>query len=130
MLISRQTKSILTLGFFFLALAVTIGAFGAHGLKNLVTSEKLDIFETGVRYHFFHSLGLIIVAMYSQIFHQHQMKIPTYSFVAGIFLFSFNCYIYVLTAQKIFALMMPIGGLLFIVGWIFLAINALKLKQN
>jgi uncharacterized membrane protein YgdD (TMEM256/DUF423 family) len=126
--ISRQTRSILVLGFFFLALAVMIGAFGAHGLKNLVTPEKLEIFETGVRYHFFHSFGLVIIAFFSQVFHQLQLKISIYSFILGIFLFSFNCYVYVLTSQKIFAMMMPIGGLLFMVGWLRLAWISLKLK--
>jgi uncharacterized membrane protein YgdD (TMEM256/DUF423 family) len=124
----RQIKATLALGFFFLAIAVTIGAFGAHGLRNLVTPEKLEIFETGVRYQFYHSMGLIIIGFFAQIFHRNDIKIPLYSFLLGIFLFSFNCYLYVLTSNKTFAMMMPVGGVSFIVGWVSLAWSAYKLK--
>lgn len=111
-----------------LALAVLIGAFGAHGLKSLVTAEKLVTFETGVRYHFFHGFGLLAVAFAQQIFPGIRLQASFYSFLVGILLFSFNCYFYVLSDMKMFAMIVPVGGLLFVLGWILFAWNALKLR--
>nr|MBA2403376.1 DUF423 domain-containing protein [Bdellovibrionales bacterium] len=68
MLLQPNVKKILFTGSVFLAAAVLIGAFGAHGLKNIVTPEKLVTFETGVRYHFYHGFGLVLVAMAQQLF--------------------------------------------------------------
>jgi len=113
---------------FFLALAVAIGAFGAHGLKNLVDPEKLVTFETGVRYHFYHGFALLMVGILQQLFPGIKLNGVFYSFLVGTLLFSFNCYIYVLTNIKTFAMIVPVGGLLFIVGWVLLGIKILKLR--
>ena len=111
-----------------LALAVLIGAFGAHGLKNIVAPEKLVTFETGVRYHFYHGFGLVVVALAQQLFPGMRLQGSFYSFLVGILLFSFNCYFYTLSGMKIFAMIVPVGGLLFVVGWLLLAWNSLKLR--
>lgn len=116
-----KPKHILLLGTLSLALAVLIGAFGAHGLKALVTPEKLATFETGVRYHFYHGLGLILLGL-----HSPKTTKPAICFSAGILLFSFNCYIYVLTNFKIFALIVPVGGILFVAGWLLFAWDIYK----
>lgn len=116
------------LGAITLALAVMIGAFGAHGLKNLVTPEKLVTFETGVRYHFYHGFGIIFLAVFAQLNPLVSIKKSLLCFVVGILLFSFNCYFYVLSDVKVFAMIVPIGGLMFILGWIFLSFGALKLR--
>lgn len=115
-------------GFFFLALAVLIGAFGAHGLKAIVTAEKLVTFETGVRYHFFHGFGIVVVAFMQKLFPEMKLSAAFYAFLVGIILFSFNCYFYVLSGMKVFAMIVPVGGLLFVVGWIVLCWKALKLR--
>lgn len=111
-----------------LALAVLIGAFGAHGLKSMVTPEKLVTFETGVRYHFFHGFGLLAIAFAQQLFPGIKLQTSFYSFLVGILLFSFNCYFYVLSDMKMFAMIVPVGGLLFVLGWVLFAWNALKLR--
>jgi uncharacterized membrane protein YgdD (TMEM256/DUF423 family) len=123
-----HVRKFLITGCAFLALAVLIGAFGAHGLKNIVTPEKLVTFETGVRYHFFHGFGLVIVAMVQQLFPEIKLQAAFYAFLVGIFLFSFNCYFYVLSGLKIFAMIVPVGGLLFVAGWLIIAWKALKLR--
>jgi len=117
--------SLLT-GSILLALAVTIGAFGAHGLKSLVTPQMMEIFETGVRYHFYHGFALLILGLYSHQFPTHKIHLPFYAFSVGTLLFSFNCYVYVLTHLKPLAMMMPIGGFLFILGWSSFAWRILK----
>ena len=123
-----HVKKFLLAGCLSLAVAVLIGAFGAHGLKNIVTAEKLITFETGVRYHFYHGFGLIMLAMAQQLFPEIKLKGSFYCFIAGILLFSFNCYFYVLSGMKIFAMIVPIGGLLFVIGWLFFGWKALKLR--
>lgn len=123
-------KKSLVLGSALLALAVLIGAFGAHGLKNIVSVEKLVTFETGVRYHFYHAIGLVLLALVQQTFQTLRLGVSYFSFFVGILLFSFNCYFYVLTDIKVFAMVVPLGGLLFVLGWGAMMVQALKLKPN
>jgi len=117
-------------GTIFLALAVMIGAFGAHGLKNFVTPEKLITFETGVRYHFYHGFTILILAAYDQLNPGRNLSLSLSSFIIGILLFSFNCYLYVLTDIKTFAMIVPVGGVLFIIGWLSFAKVTLKKAQT
>lgn len=123
-----QSKNALTLGAFILMLAVLIGAFGAHGLKNMVTPEKLVTFETGVRYHFYHGFGILLVGILQQLFPNLNLRVSLYAFIVGIFLFSFNCYLYVLSDIKVFAMIVPVGGLMFVLGWLMIGVRTLKLE--
>lgn len=117
MTMNQSARSSLLAGTGLLALAVLIGAFGAHGLKNMVTPEKLVTFETGVRYHFYHAFGLLLLGLF-QLHSQTKLKVSHFAFIAGILLFSFNCYFYVLSDVKVFAMIVPIGGIMFVVGWV------------
>lgn len=128
MTLHPQAKKALVLGSGMLALAVLIGAFGAHGLKNMVEADKLVTFETGVRYHFYHGFGLMLVGLIQQNFQALSLSVSTWSFLVGTILFSFNCYFYVLTGMKVFAMIVPVGGLLFVLGWIVMMIKILKLR--
>jgi uncharacterized membrane protein YgdD (TMEM256/DUF423 family) len=128
MILQPQARKFLFIGCLLLALAVLIGAFGAHGLKNIVTPEKLITFETGVRYHFYHGFGLVIVAMLQQLFPEMKLSAAFCAFAVGILLFSFNCYFYVLSGIKVFAMIVPIGGVMFVIGWVLLAYKTLKLR--
>ena len=128
MMINSEAKKSLILGTAMLSLAVLIGAFGAHGLKNIVDSTKLATFETGVRYHFYHGLGLFILGLLQQNFQTLRLKVSSYAFLVGILLFSFNCYFYVLTGVKVFAMLVPVGGLLFVLGWVVILLKILKLR--
>jgi uncharacterized membrane protein YgdD (TMEM256/DUF423 family) len=130
MLLQPSVKKGLVLGTASLALAVLIGAFGAHGLKSMVTPEKLVTFETGVRYQFYHGFGILIVAFFGQIFMGTKISQTINCFVVGTLLFSFNCYFYVLSEAKIFAMIVPIGGLMFVLGWILFLKESLKLKTT
>lgn len=121
-------KKSLVIGTAMLALAVLIGAFGAHGLKNMVEADKLVTFETGVRYHFYHGFGIILLGLIQQSFQTLKLNISLWAFLIGTVLFSFNCYFYVLTGMKIFAMIVPVGGLLFVLGWIVMMVKVLKLK--
>lgn len=116
--ISPTAKRHLLLGTGALALAVLIGAFGAHGLKNMVTPERLVTFETGVRYHFYHGFALVLLGLIQLHFPLGKASLPGAAFLTGILLFSFNCYLYVLTEMKVFAMIVPVGGLCFVLGWL------------
>lgn len=128
MTLTRESKHTLVLGSFLLALAVGIGAFGAHGLKNSVEPRFLETFETGVRYHFYHSFGLLILGILQILIPQMKAKVTMFAFLVGILLFSFHCYFYVISGAKIFAMIVPLGGLLFILGWMNFSWQILRLR--
>src|SRR5688500_10987545 len=102
-----ESRFALLLACGMLALAVLIGAFGAHGLKAMVTADKLATFETGVRYHFYHAFGLFLLGLLLQAVPTLNLRVSIYAFLAGILLFSFNCYFYVLSEVKVFAMLVP-----------------------
>ena len=124
-------KSIQIRGIIFAGLAVILGAFGAHALKVLIPIDRLQIFETGVRYQFFHAIGLIVLSLsLSNI--QNQADAETTSkwmhraalaMTIGIILFSGSLYILAIsnllpfTISAIIGPITPIGGLFFITGW-------------
>lgn len=128
MTIQPLAKKSLITGTAILLLAVLIGAFGAHGLKNMVEADKLVTFETGVRYHFYHGFALIFLGLIQQIFQPIKLNFSFWSFLIGILLFSFNCYLYALTSMKVFAMIVPVGGVLFLLGWIIMMVKIIKLR--
>lgn len=121
-------KKAFVLGSALLALGVLIGAFGAHGLKNMVEPEKLVTFETGVRYHFYHALALLFLGIAQQMFQQIKFTLPYWCFFLGVLFFSFNCYFYVVTGIKTFAMIVPVGGFMFIIGWIVTMVKFVRFK--
>lgn len=112
------------------ALAVILGAFGSHGLERQMTDsgkevrevqKTLDQWETGVRYHMLHALGMIVVSFVIGGSTNRSAHWAGYSFLSGVFLFSGGLYGYVLTGAKPLVLIVPLGGISFIVGWLLLA---------
>ena len=107
------------------ALAVAIGAFGAHGLEPLLTKfNRLETFETAVKYHFYHTLAIFLVGVV--IGHgasQKLLKYSAWSFVAGIIVFSGSLYVLSLTNVTWLGAVTPLGGLAFILGWILLFVG-------
>lgn len=99
------------------ALAVAAGAFAAHGLRDRLEPRVLDVFETGARYHMYHALAIIAAGLLAA-------RGPGWLFQAGIVLFSGSLYALALTGVKGFGAVTPIGGLLFLVGWLWLAVAA------
>lgn len=126
--INAEAKKCLSAGSLILMLAVMIGAFGAHGLKDMVTAKYLETYKTGVTYHFYHGFALLILGLIKNQIPELNSKLAFKYFVAGIFLFSFNCYFYALTQIKFFAMIVPLGGLSFIVGWALLSTEFLRKK--
>ncbi len=109
----------------FGALAVLLGAFAAHGLKNTLSAEYLAVLQTGVQYQFIHALALLLVALLAQHRASRALVFAAIFFTLGIILFSGSLYVLVLTAFKP-GLITPIGGSLLVLGWLSLAISALR----
>jgi uncharacterized membrane protein YgdD (TMEM256/DUF423 family) len=105
-------------------LAVTLGAFGAHGLRGRLTPDMLAVFETGVRYHLYHSLALILVALIMARMGGWLIQLAGWCFVAGILLFSGSLYALALSGATILGAVTPFGGLAFLAGWACLAFAA------
>jgi uncharacterized membrane protein YgdD (TMEM256/DUF423 family) len=111
------------------ALCVVLGAFAAHKLREIVSPEAVAVFETGVRYQFYHVFALLMVALLSEKFNNKWMIWAGNCFITGIVLFSGS--LYMLTALKIadnthlnyVGIATPIGGVFFIAGWFFLWIG-------
>jgi len=111
------------------ALTVILGAFGAHKLKEILPPNTLNIFETAVRYQFYHVIALFLTGILYKEFANKFMQWAGWLFIAGIILFSGSLYIitYLQTAEIVgytgVGAITPIGGLLFILGWILIALG-------
>ncbi|MAN59821.1 MAG: hypothetical protein CMC08_08310 [Flavobacteriaceae bacterium] len=129
---SDYHKNIVVTATALAALTIAIGAFGAHGLKQLVPSEEVASFETGVRYQMYHVLALFVIGLARPI--GHDTKVWVFRiFLLAIVLFSGS--IYLLALRSVLPIdvgflgpITPIGGLLFIVGWLKLGYEIRKLK--
>ena len=108
-----------------LALAVILGAFGAHALRPRLDDYSRGIYETAVMYHFFHALGLLIVSLLPKggVLPQTQASWVSGLLLAGIVLFSGSLYALAVTGVTKLGVITPLGGLLFMAGWVTLAIN-------
>lgn len=115
-----------------MALAVAIGAFGAHGVKPYLSEYGTEIYKTGNFYHFIHGIALFI-AIYS-INNTKKLNIVFYGFLIGIILFSGSLYFLALKetisfVQSWFGAITPLGGLLFIISWLVMGFN-IFIKKN
>ena len=108
------------------ALAVVCGAFAAHGLQTRLDAQARDIFETGARYQMYHALAMGLAALAMRGDATAHARRAAMLFLAGILLFSGSLYLLALTGIAGLGLVTPIGGFAFIVGWICLALAALR----
>lgn len=101
-------------------LAVGLGAFGAHMLRDKLTGYYIDVYKTAVLYHFLHALALFIVAWLSTISNDPKIQTSGICFVVGIVLFSGSLYALSITGIKWLGAITPLGGLSFLLGWMML----------
>lgn len=105
-------------------IAVALGAFGAHGLKPHLSAETLQWFETGNRYHFYHTFALLAVALLRN--DSKLIRYAGFAFLLGIVLFSGSLYVMAVTGVKILGIITPIGGLAFLAGWGMLGMFSIR----
>lgn len=109
-------------------LAVAIGAFGAHGLKDSLTDYQLDIFRTGVQYHMMHALGIILIGALMDHSHHsstNRHRLAALIMLVGIILFSGSLYTLSITGIRWLGMITPIGGVCFLAAWLLLCISHL-----
>src|SRR5687767_7300940 len=128
-----MNRTYLILGALFGGLGVALGAFGAHGLRNITTDEKImHGFETGVHYQVYHALALIALAGLSNKSSLSWLNRAAFCFVTGIILFPGSLYLLTFlkieesAAVKYIGPVTPLGGLFFIFGWLCLLLAILK----
>lgn len=124
-----MNKTILATGLVFGLLAVILGAFGAHGLKKVLSPEEINTFETGVKYQMYHALFLILLGTVT-IASEGTKKVVFYLTVIGVLLFSFSIYLLATNSLTSFdfrkiGFVTPIGGTLLIAAWGYLLFGIL-----
>lgn len=125
-------KGFLKTSFFFGALSVILGAWNAHALKKILTPESREIFETGVKYQFYHVFALFIVGILYRCVKSNFVVWAGRCFVAGIFLFCGSLYLmaFLLPDGRNIGIITPIGGALFIAGWLLLLYGTSKINDK
>ena len=122
-----MSRLFLVSGSFMAALSVAIGAFGAHGLKNILEETgRSETFETAVKYQFYHVFGIIIIGLLLQRYQDSLLTWAGLLMMGGIVIFSGSLYILSLSGVKWWGAVTPIGGVLFIVAWVLLGMSVLK----
>lgn len=119
-------KLFLLLGIINGFLAVALGAFGAHGLEGKVTEKMLGVWEKAVTYQMFHSMALLVTGLLVSKIQATSLTSAGWLFFIGIILFSGSLYIYSTTGIKALAMITPLGGVTFLVGWVLLGYAAVK----
>lgn len=127
MTLTNNSKKILCIASVMMAIAIAIGAFGAHGLKAIVSEDMLKVYNTGVEYHFYNTLGLFALA-FIQNFKPQSKKlfIASWLILIGMIIFSFSLYLLVILNMPILGAITPIGGTLLIFAWLIIAYAILK----
>ena len=122
-------KTFLILGALNTLLGIALGAFGAHGLKRILSADMLAVYHTGVQYHFYHAFGIIIIGLLLQHFpNSRLLPLSGWLMMVGIVLFSFSLYILSLTGMRGLGMITPFGGVSFLSAWGLLAYAIWKEK--
>jgi uncharacterized membrane protein YgdD (TMEM256/DUF423 family) len=126
-----MSSTFIVMGALLAALAVGLGAFGAHGLKTLVeqnrfSAKDLETFHTAVHYQMIHALGLVLIGLLAAARPSGMLDAAGWTMLAGVLVFSGFLYAYVATGTKLFAMFVPVGGVAFILAWLGVAIAAMR----
>jgi uncharacterized membrane protein YgdD (TMEM256/DUF423 family) len=105
---------------------VALGAFGAHGFRDILSQEMLEIYKTGVLYQLIHSVVLLALSFTPG----NSFELSRWFFLAGIFLFSFSLYLYSVTGITFLAMITPFGGVCFLIGWLSLVWTAFRKRKT
>ncbi|MGJ4745819.1 DUF423 domain-containing protein [Leptospira sp. SA-E8] len=110
-------------------LAVALGAFGAHGLKSILTPDLLTIYETGARYHLIHAVVLLVLALSGKLSESKFRRIGFWSILTGILIFSGSLYALAISGVRILGAITPFGGVALLLGWASIAYSAFSDKE-
>ncbi|SDB85863.1 DUF423 domain-containing protein [Shouchella lonarensis] len=122
-----MAKLFIVIGAFVMALAIAIGAFGAHGLEGRISERMLKNYQTGVLYHMIHGIGLLATGILAwKLGTSGMFSGAGWAFIVGIVLFSGSLYVMALTDLRVLGAITPIGGLAFIAGWVLLGLAVMR----
>ena len=113
-------------------LAVAFGAFGAHALKNILDDYSAGIWDTGVQYQMFHAVALLIIGILMSpklLGSVKQLKAATIFINLGVVFFTGSLFVLAITGIKVLGAITPIGGVLFLTGWVLIIVSVLKQKN-
>lgn len=110
-------RSLLFSGAVMSLVGVAAGAFGAHGLRPILSEQMMAVFETGVRYHLVHGLAILIAGLCAHSFGHPAFVRAGWSFLVGILIFSGSLYVLALSGIRTLGILTPFGGLAFLIGW-------------
>ncbi|MEM1282554.1 MAG: DUF423 domain-containing protein [Chlamydiota bacterium] len=119
-------KWLLCLGALSACIAVMIGSFGSHYFKEKLDEYALHVFEIGVKYQFYHSLGLLIIAITSIFLTGALVKLSAWLMMIGIIIFSGSLYTLAITGVKSWGAVTPIGGIFFIISWLTFIVGIIR----
>ena len=117
-------------GHLLAALSVGLGALGAHALKSQLIPQQFESFHTAVQYQMYRAIGLVLVGLLSLHHHSRLFDGAGWFMLVGIVLFSGLIYTWLATGRRFFVYSVPVGGVSFIIGWLLLAIGAVRLLSR
>lgn len=123
----KLSRLFMLIGCALMAFAVGLGAFGAHGLEGKLSALQMKTYQTGVQYHLVHALAILWGSL--ALLKIPTLKVPLIFLCLGTLLFSGFCYLYAVTGLRFFAMVVPLGGLSFLFGWVGLFTKILKIKK-
>jgi len=127
MTLNSLSRQILATTSLLIAIAICFGAFGAHGLKNILSANYLTIFHTGVEYQFYNTLGLFALGLIANFSSNlKRLKIAFYFILIGTMIFSTSLYLLTILDMPILGAITPIGGTAQIIGWLIVFYSILK----
>jgi uncharacterized membrane protein YgdD (TMEM256/DUF423 family) len=128
---NKLSRQFLIFSSILLALAVAFGAFGAHIVQDMLTPERFAVYQTGVQYHFYHALGLMMIGLAAMHLPESNLLMWSgYSMLLGIVIFSGSLYLLTLTDTGWLGAVTPVGGVAFISGWILFALAAVRQQSK
>ncbi|MFY9089921.1 DUF423 domain-containing protein [Arcobacter aquimarinus] len=127
MILNKKIKTFLAIASFMMALAIALGAFGAHGLKSVLDENMLKVYNTGIQYHFYNTLGLFVATFIFVLKPESKrIYISLWLILIGMIIFSFSLYFLTILNMPILGAITPIGGTLLIIAWLILCFGILK----
>lgn len=123
---ARDSRWVLAWGGLLMAAATVLGALGAHALHARLAPDRLQVYETAVRYHFYHALGLLAIGLAARTVDSGLLRWAAILVIAGIVLFSGSLYALTFGAPRMIGVITPIGGVALILGWIVFAVAVVR----
>jgi len=126
----NRTRLFLIIASFFGATGVALGAYASHGLGSWASPVQVEYFQLAVTYQLLHAITLLAVSVLSIFISSKLLTASKIAFVLGICFFSGSLYLYVLSGTKILAAITPLGGLLLIIGWLFVLLSLCAVNRS